>query len=88
MNWRISMVSRNERYFFGGLHFNKVYSIFGSILGSPYFGKLLFGWFPLVAASHAGVAAICFQHATVLQSDRIPDGKVKDRFFCPQLFHR
>ena len=32
-------VSKNYGYHFGGPH-NKDYSILGSILGSPYFGKL------------------------------------------------
>ena len=32
-------VSLNYGYLFGGPH-NKDYSILGSILGSPYFGKL------------------------------------------------
>ena len=32
-------VSQNYGYLFGGPN-NKDYSIFGSILGSPYFGKL------------------------------------------------
>ena len=32
-------VSQNYGYHFGGPH-NKDYSILGSILGSPYFGKL------------------------------------------------
>ena len=32
-------VSQNSGYLFGGPH-NKDYSILGSILGSPYFGKL------------------------------------------------
>ena len=34
-------VSQNWGYLFGGPH-NKDYSIWGSILGSPYFGKLPF----------------------------------------------
>ena len=34
-------VSQNYGYLFGGPH-NKDYSILGSILGSPYFGKLPF----------------------------------------------
>ena len=32
-------VSQNWRYLFGG-PYNKDYNIFGSILGSPHFGKL------------------------------------------------
>ena len=32
-------VSQNDGYLFGGPH-NKDYSILGTILGSPYFGKL------------------------------------------------
>ena len=32
-------ISQNYGYLFGGPH-NKDYSILGSILGSPYFGKL------------------------------------------------
>ena len=32
-------VSQNQGYLFGG-PYNKDYSILGSILGSPYFGKL------------------------------------------------
>ena len=38
------MVSQNYKYFFflggGGGTYNKDYSILGSILGSPYLGKL------------------------------------------------
>ena len=34
-------VSQNSGYYFGG-PYNKDYSIFGSILGFPYFGKLPF----------------------------------------------
>ena len=34
-------VSQNEGYLFGGPH-HKDYYILGSILGSPYFGKLPF----------------------------------------------
>ena len=34
-------VSQNYGYLVGGAH-NKEYSILGSILGSPYFGKLPF----------------------------------------------
>ena len=35
-------LSQNEGYHFGG-PYNKDYGILGSILGSPYFGKLLYG---------------------------------------------
>ena len=40
-------VYQNYGYLFGGSH-NKDYSILGSILGSPYFGKLLHQYNPRV----------------------------------------
>ena len=39
-------VSQNSGYLFGGPN-NKDYSILGSILGSPYFGKLPYWGFEL-----------------------------------------
>ena len=39
LGFRVYRVSENSGYPFGGPH-NKDYSILGSILGSPYFGKL------------------------------------------------
>ena len=50
-------VSQNQGYNFGGPH-NKDYSIRGSILGSPYFGKLPYSLCTLSMASGSGAWAV------------------------------
>ena len=64
-------VSQNRGYHFGGPN-NKDYSILGSILGSPYFGKLIYNPFNIVVAMFFSIMPI------QLQKDMVPEQTWKD----------
>ena len=69
-------VSQNWRYLFGR-PYNKDYSIFGSILGSPHFGKLPSGlendWVPALTLEPETVSVWVFVHRCIVFCRKPPE---------------